>query len=474
MSRNYYLFFFLCLVCIYHSNAQTQTNFKTIPLSNLDAFDHPGSNWTITGGATADISTEGIMHTVPGTGTVVNLIAQKNNTHLVTRERFGDIELELDFMMPKGSNSGIYLQGRYEVQLFDSWGNIDPTYADCGGIYQRWDDKRQGNTKGYEGMPPLMNTTKAPGLWQHVHIKFRAPRFDSQGKKTENARFEEVFLNGVLIQQQVEVTGPTRAAAYEDEQPEGPIMLQGDHGNVAFRNISYRPLTGQNTTPPDTDLPDPIIVKAVGRPYLLRSFINYKDKLLTHGISVGDPKQVNYSYDMKQGALFQVWRGQFANATDLWHERGEPYQRIVPMGSVIVLSDAPALAVLPDVNTTQWPQAIAFDDIHNKGYTLDAARSPLFKYSFNNMNVADKITVPDATGLTRSITVTNAPADLYIRVAVGKKIESIGKELYTVDDRQFYVAIGDKLKSIIRQSGSNQELLIPVKSNEPVTYSLIW
>ena len=217
--------------------------FTSIPLSNLDAFNRPGTNWSIAGNAAADINSEGILNTRYRTGVVVNLISQKDNTHLITRQQFGDIELELDFMMPKGSNSGIYLQGRYEVQLFDSWGNIDPTYADCGGIYQRWDEKRPGNMKGYEGIPPLMNTAKAPGLWQHIRIKFRAPRFDSQGKKTENARFEEVYLNGVLIQLQVEVTGPTRAAAYEDEQPEGPLMLQGDHGNVAFRNISYRSLT---------------------------------------------------------------------------------------------------------------------------------------------------------------------------------------------------------------------------------------
>lgn len=474
MNRNRYLFFLLCVVYMSHSYAQPQAAFTSIPLNNLDAFDHPGPNWAIAGNAAADINTAGIMNVVPGTGTVVNLISQKDNTHLLTKRRFGDVELELDFMMPKGSNSGIYLQGRYEVQLFDSWGNTDPTYADCGGIYQRWDDRRPGNTKGYEGMSPLMNTARAPGLWQHIRIKFRAPRFDKQGKKTENARFEEVYLNGVLVQQQVEVTGPTRSAAFEDEQPEGPLMLQGDHGNVAFRNISFRPLAGNNTTPPDIDLADPIIVKAVGRPYLLRSFINYKDKLLTHGISVGDPKQVNYSYDMKQGALFQVWRGQFANATDLWHERGEPYQRIVPMGSVIVLSDAPALAVLPDVNTTQWPETVSFDDMHNKGYTLDAARAPSFKYSFNKINVTDKISIPDATGLTRSITVANAPENLYIRVVVGKKIEPVSKEMYAVDDRQFYVSVGDKLKPLIRQSGNNQELLIPVKSNEPVTYSLIW
>lgn len=474
MSRSRYLFFFLCAACMLHGYVQAQTALTSIPLNNLDAFDRPGSNWSVAGDAAADLNTEGIMSALPGTGTVVNLISPKDNTHLITKQNFGDIELELDFMMPKGSNSGIYLEGRYEVQLFDSWGNADPGYADCGGIYQRWDDKRPGDRKGYEGMAPLMNTAKAPGLWQHMRIRFRAPRFDSQGKKTENARFEAVYLNGVLVQQQAEVTGPTRSAAFLDEKPEGPLMLQGDHGNVAFRNISYRSLTGDNSTPEDTDLDDPILIKAKGSPYLLRSFISYKDKLLTHGISVGDPKEVNYSYDMKQGALFQVWRGQFANATDLWHGRGEPYQRIVPLGSVIVLSDAPSLAVLADVNATQWPASLAFDDMHNKGYVLDAARSPSFRYSFNNMNVTDKISVPDAKGLTRTITVANAPEGLYIRVVAGNKIEPSGKDMYAVNGKQYYVAVSDKLKPVIRQIGDSRELLIPVKSNDPVTYSLIW
>src|SRR5262249_45701970 len=81
-----------------------------------------------------------------------------------------------------------------------------------------------------------------PGLWQHLRIEFEAPRFDAAGKKTKNARFVKVVLNGYTIQENVEVTGPTRSAAFNDEKPLGPLMIQGDHGAVALRNLAIRRL----------------------------------------------------------------------------------------------------------------------------------------------------------------------------------------------------------------------------------------
>ncbi|GAB3921247.1 hypothetical protein GCM10028804_16760 [Larkinella terrae] len=150
----------------------------------------------------------------------------------------GDIEVEFDFTIAKKSNSGVYFQGRYEVQIYDSWGVKTPAFYDCGGIYQRW-DKNRTSKNGFEGKAPAQNASKAPGEWQHFKIVFRAPRFDKNGEKTENARFVKVLLNGVVIHENVEVTGPTRSAAFEDERPLGPLMFQGDHGPVAIRHIRY-------------------------------------------------------------------------------------------------------------------------------------------------------------------------------------------------------------------------------------------
>lgn len=219
---------------------------QPLPLNDLSAFRPAADNWSIVGDVYA-LPDDAALHTQPGTGVLVNAgsnsYSEKQN--LFTRWEHGDLDLELDYMMPKGSNSGIYLQGRYEVQLFDSWGAEHPTYSDAGGIYQRWDDSRGKGNEGYEGIPPLLNVSRAPGLWNHLHIVFQAPRFDAQGRKTANARFLKVELNGATVQDNVEVTGPTRSAAFNDEQATGPLMIQGDHGSVAFRNIRYK-LIGQD------------------------------------------------------------------------------------------------------------------------------------------------------------------------------------------------------------------------------------
>jgi len=135
--------------------------------------------------------------------------------------------------------------GRYEIQIRDDWGQTEPTYAgnEGGGIYQRWDDGR--DPKGYEGRSPRVTAGKAPGEWQSFDVVFRGPRFDEAGTKTANALFERVVHNGVAVHEGVEVTGPTRAAAFDDEKPTGPLMLQGDHGPVAYRNIWVIPLDVQ-------------------------------------------------------------------------------------------------------------------------------------------------------------------------------------------------------------------------------------
>ncbi|EON79064.1 hypothetical protein ADIS_0481 [Lunatimonas lonarensis] len=177
------------------------------------------------------------VSTARGTGILVNPPKPKNGPHLVSGFEHGDMELELEFMVPKGSNSGVYLQGRYEIQILDSWGKQIVNSGDAGGIYQRFDLETR---RGFEGKAPRMNVSKAPGLWQHFKIVFEAPRFNARGEKIKNAKFVQVFQNGVLIHENVEVTGPTTSALFEDERELGPLMIQGDHGPVAIRNMKYK------------------------------------------------------------------------------------------------------------------------------------------------------------------------------------------------------------------------------------------
>ena len=211
-----------------------------VQFEDLSGFEPVADNWKIVGAVEVDRSGEKLMTATPGTGVMFCSPTEIAKDDLFTKFEHADIELEVELMVPVQSNSGLYFQGRYEVQILDSWGVTKLRHADIGGIYQRWDPSRGEGNEGYEGHPPLVNASKEPGEWQSYRIKFRAPRFDSSGNKTENARFEEVWLNEQLVQKEVEVTGPTRASHFEDEVPVDALMIQGDHGPVAFRNFSYR------------------------------------------------------------------------------------------------------------------------------------------------------------------------------------------------------------------------------------------
>jgi len=146
-----------------------------------------------------------------------------------TKRQFKDCTLHLEFRVPyepknRGQgrgNSGCYMMGRYETQILDSFG-LPAKNNECGGIYSVSDPKLPMS------FPPL--------VWQTYDIDFTAPVFDADGKKTKNATLTVKF-NGVLIQDHVELPGPTTAAPYKESPAAGPIYLQ-NHGNpVRFRNI---------------------------------------------------------------------------------------------------------------------------------------------------------------------------------------------------------------------------------------------
>ena len=194
--------------------------------------------WEIVGDTFTKPGNEKLLGSKPGTGVIVNGPTGRTS-NLFSKAEFGDVKVHIEFMVPKGSNSGVYFNGRYEIQVFDSWGVKKPKYSDCGGVYQRWDNNRK--PKGYEGIGPRVNASRKPGQWQTFDVIFRSPRFDKKGQKVANARFEKVVHNGIVIHADVELSGPTRAGAYNDEKPAGLLMLQGDHGPVAYRNIRIEP-----------------------------------------------------------------------------------------------------------------------------------------------------------------------------------------------------------------------------------------
>ncbi|MFD2572852.1 family 16 glycoside hydrolase [Spirosoma soli] len=592
-----------------------------LPLNDLSAFASPPSNWRIVNAVRADLNKANTLTTDKGTGVLVNTPPSSppneqsgRKYNLLTNLQHGDLDLELDYMMAAKSNSGVYLQGRYEVQLADSWDVRAPRSADNGSIYERWDPKRPEGQNGYDAHPARQNASRAPGLWQHLKVSFQAPRFNAQGQKTENARMIRVELNGVVIHEDIELTGPTRSAAFDDEKALGPLMLQGDHGAVAFRNIRYviydkpRPelvnlkyavykgkyekepdytktapesegpttvlsadvsrtpneflirYTGTlrvvepgeyrfslgvpggggmlkinnqsvvtpggwngtgKVTLPKGDVPfelfyskfvdwtkpalglavagpgireyaitnavgdngeevDPIIVDAPTNT-ILRSFMDLpgdkgtegKGVRVVHAVSVGSPQQIHYTYDLDKGALVQVWRGSFLDATPMWHDRGDGSSR--PMGMVQRMG-APMLflAKLPSAQAN-WIADTTGSGYRPKGYVLDESDRPTFRYQSYGASVDDKIRVLDeGKGVQREVVVTNPAGDLYARLASGTSISAMDNGMYLVDGQE-YIRLDDTAgaKATIRDANGRQELIVPVKSGK-LMYSILF
>jgi HEAT repeat protein len=206
---------------------------------DFSAWRENTGTWQIAGDVSMDAENEKRLAAKPGSAVFVNG-PEGRTVDLFSKAEFSDVKAHIEFVVPRKSNSGVYFMGRYEIQILDSWGVREPKFSDCGGIYQRWDGNR--TPKGYEGHPPRTNASLPPGQWQTYDVIFRVPCFDESGKKIANARFEKVVHNGIVVHENVEVTWPTRASAYQDEKPAGPLMLQGDHGPVAYRNIWILPL----------------------------------------------------------------------------------------------------------------------------------------------------------------------------------------------------------------------------------------
>jgi hypothetical protein len=617
--------------------AQSAT-LQSFPLNDLSAFRPQAGNWMIVGDVSMDPNVD--VHTPPpaanvpakkgkkqqstpatssgpvvfqaGTGILLNMNDDKTKDHLITTLEHGDIDLELEVMLPKGSNSGIYLQGRYEVQLFDSWGEKNPKFSDIGGIYRNW-EREPG--KIYMGKAPLSNPCKAPGLWQKMRISFKAPRFDAAGNKIANARFVYVDLNGVRIHDNVEVPLPTGGPIENNERATGPLMIQGDHGPVAFRNIRYQitsdlrveirdvsfkayvgrfketseflnltpaktgssgneltcevldtedeygityqgtlqvfkddtyqfwlaytggavlQVNGQtlidfqrpdaweldegkidlkagtypfvihnfkaaswmpprlgfavqtatslrvdlhdyNSYPPDDNPVSPIFIQAGAKPRLLRAFVDFKGdyrQRIAHSIGVGDPSGVNYVYDLDAGNVACVWRGDFVDATPMWHDRGDGSFR--PLGAPQFTYLAQSLAFLTNATTDAFPSPGAEPSFRSRGYRIDEATGrPVFVYQYQGLEVEEQVMPHMDRAIQRSIAIKNreGKTGLFIKLGEGKRIDKMPDGSFAVDDRQYYIKTN--LNVVVREINGIRELIAPVETNQ-VQYTIIW
>jgi hypothetical protein len=161
-----------------------------------------------------------------------------NSGNLETKQKFGDCQLHIEWRTPaevKGDgqgrgNSGIFMMGRYEIQILDSYNNPTFSNGQAGSVYKQH--------------IPLVNACKPPGEWQSFDIIFSAPRFSENGSVLEPARVT-ILQNGVLVQNNVAIWGSVRNTGmprYEKHADKEPIVLQDHHNPMSFRNIWVREL----------------------------------------------------------------------------------------------------------------------------------------------------------------------------------------------------------------------------------------
>lgn len=455
-------------------SGQQLTDQSGVNLMDLSSFKSPGQTWSLAGGVTANLLEQNVLNTTKGTGILVNLPTKKNNgSDLLTIGEHGDLVLELDYLLAKGANSGIYLQGIYELQLEDSWTATKPLSSINGGIYERWDDSKPEGQKGFGGHAPRQNVSKAPGIWQHIKIVFVAPKFDAAGNKTSNARFVSVELNGVLIHDNIELFGPTRGANGK-EKATGALRLQGDHGAVAFKNIKTSKVTGDLLSGRQrggSDA-DPILIEAPVNS-MIRSFIDISGgPRVVHAISIGSPQQVHYSYDLDNGLLFHAWRGDFIDATPMWHDRGNGSSK--PRGTVttFIKKPVPTLAKLADAQAA-WPTDTTGTGFKTKGYVMDTEDRPTFTYNVYGAKVNDAIRVAETgQGLNREITIDKPSDNMYVLLAEAETVEEIAKGTYLIDGQSYLKFEDTKDKPVIRDANGRKQLVILLRGK--LNYSILF
>lgn len=207
------------------------------PSDAIVLFDgHDLSHWTLAHLGSANFATSELAPWKVENG-YIEVVPKKGD--IATKEKFGDVQLHIEWATPavvsgnsqERGNSGVFLQGRFEIQVLDSYQN--PTYADgqAGAVY--------GQT------PPLVNASRKPGEWQSYDIVFEAPVFN--GTALTKPAYVTVFQNGILVQNHREIIGPTvhrKLAAWAPQPAEDSLVLQNHGYPVRFRNIWIRRLHG--------------------------------------------------------------------------------------------------------------------------------------------------------------------------------------------------------------------------------------
>ncbi|PCE66364.1 hypothetical protein B7P33_03440 [Sediminicola luteus] len=570
------------------------------PLQDLSGFESVQGNWQIAGAVAVDPSIDSNKKAIPfskkelkkrkkqglslvppsaisltaGQGVLVQPSPEK--AKLSTSWEHGNLDLEFDLLLAQGGQATLWLQGSYPIQLSDSWNTAVLNPQDMGGVPLTHGD--------YKGKAPNANAAKAPGLWQHVKLRFLTAVPETGDSKGSPARLEFLEINGQRVQEQLLLTGPS-------PKTQAPLTLEG-HG-VALKNLSYKLLnactaswsalgyktykgkidsfenmatmpvefsgeadlidvraaqrngnygiyfkgaldiqekdtytfsaafhgdtqttingipmkpsgwgqqkltlaldpgeyiveirnkkgyrnapkfglwvSGSSTLPKalhtaasvplqPSRMGSPIFINVGQKPELVRAFYDYEGdskQRLTHSMAVGDPSGIHYVYDLKQGNLACVWKGDFLNASPMWDGRGNGTYRL--RGARQHIYNAP---------TVSGDEV----DLTPKGYSVDAKSGlPTFEYSLGNTQISDRIKPNGNGGLQRIISGNGVGNGLTVQLAQGQQIEKLN-DRYRVDGG--YYIIPKTACSVQEKDG--KQILVSSLHDQPIKYDIQW
>jgi len=440
-----------------------------LPLDSLAAFGSPAASpWQIAGDLGGDPRHDTSLTPLPGTGV---LFANAPGPLSLARE-FGDLDLEFDFLLTANADASVLLHGRYAVRLSD-------------GV-------------AASNIPPSANATRAAGLWQHLHVEFRAPPFDSSGKKVSPARFAKITLNGFVIHENVTLSD----AIFVDEKPLGSLVFSSSRGSVAFRKITTKAVSANE---PATASNAPVATKGKGKQsapkaakqapkitkipvdvtdtiILQRGFIPYEPKKRLYAASVGTPAGVHYAYDFETGALLRVWRGRFIDAGEMWEGRSAN-QWAKPTGPALTLNALPTIAFLASPSASDWPTTP--DPLFSsQGYLVEPDGQPVFLSTLATLSIRDRLApTTGARTLTRTLTVSGSlppTQSAFVLLATASTITpSADGQSFVVGDREFYLDLSGKssVTPVIHTHGGRQWLVVPVTAStlaQPIVSTLVW
>ena len=220
---------------------------------------------------------------------------------------------------------------------------------------------------------------------------------------------------------------------------------------------------------------DPIFLDA-DTPRVFRSFADVSlqkgtSERVMHAINVGSPHQLHYTLDYRQGTLLRAWRGEFPDATPMWHQRGDGSSR--PRGAEEFLTMRPLVARLEN-DRAPWPDPNFASGFQPVSYRIDASGLPAFHYRLEGVDIEDAPRAMEGKRIERRLTFSEPLPNLYVLIAEAASIELVKPGLYAADDRRYYIRVRESERTLVRDSDANAQLLATPDSDNALVYEILF